>query len=347
MLGDCGCLSCNVTGSHEVCLKVKQMNKILVTGGAGFIGSNLTEALLDRGHTVRVLDNFATGKIENLLPLLEKYPDSLTLQVGDIRNLDDCRKATEGIEYVFHEAALGSVPRSIKDPITSNEVNVSGFLQMLVASRDAGVKRFVYAASSSTYGDSKSLPKMEDVIGKPLSPYAITKYVNELYADVFSRTYGIETIGLRYFNVFGRKQDPNGAYAAVIPLFVKKLMNHESPLINGDGEYSRDFTYIDNVIQMNIRAMETKSPDAINTVYNTAYGERTTLNQLVGYLKEFLSKLDPEIDKVEILHGPNRVGDIPHSLANIDKARNLLGYNPQFSMKQGLKEAVKWYWENL
>ena len=323
------------------------MNNILVTGGAGFIGSNLTEALLDSGHSVRVLDNFATGKIENLLPLLEKYPDSLTLQVGDIRNMEDCRKATEKIDYVFHEAALGSVPRSIKDPITSNEVNVSGFLNMLVASKDAGVKRFIYAASSSTYGDSQSLPKVEDVIGRPLSPYAITKYVNELYADVFSRTYGIETIGLRYFNVFGSKQDPNGAYAAVIPLFVKKLMNHESPLINGDGEYSRDFTYIDNVIQMNIRAMETKNPDAINTVYNTAYGERTTLNQLVGYLKEFLSELDPEIAKVEILHGPNRTGDIPHSLANINKARNLLGYNPQFSMKQGLKEAVKWYWENL
>jgi len=323
------------------------MHNILVTGGAGFIGSNLTEALLDRGHSVRVLDNFATGKIENLLPLLEKYPDTLTLQVGDIRNLDDCRKATEGIEYVFHEAALGSVPRSIKDPITSNEVNVSGFLHVLVASRDAGIKRFIYAASSSTYGDSKSLPKVEDVIGKPLSPYAITKYVNELYADVFSRTYGIETIGLRYFNVFGRKQDPNGAYAAVIPLFVKKLMNHESPVINGDGEYSRDFTYVDNVIQMNIRAMETTNPKAVNTVYNTAYGERTTLNQLVGYLKEFLSELDPAIARVEILYGPNRVGDIPHSLANIDKARNLLDYDPQFSMKKGLKEAVKWYWDNL
>lgn len=320
---------------------------MLVTGGAGFIGSNLTEALLEKGHTVRVLDNFATGKIENLLPLLEKYSEYLTLQVGDIRNLDDCRKATERIDYVFHEAALGSVPRSIKDPITSNETNVSGFLNMLVASRDASVKRFVYAASSSTYGDSKSLPKVENVIGKPLSPYAITKYVNELYADVFSRTYGIETIGLRYFNVFGKKQDPNGAYAAVIPLFVKKLMNHESPVINGDGEYSRDFTYIDNVIQMNIRAMETINPEAVNTVYNTAYGERTTLNQLVRNLKEFLSEFDPEIANVEILHGPNRLGDIPHSLANIDKARNLLDYEPQFSMKQGLKEAVKWYWENL
>lgn len=323
------------------------MSKILVTGGAGFIGSNLTEALLELGHEVKVLDNFATGKIENLLPLLEKYPEALTLQVGDIRNLDDCKKATESIDYVFHEAALGSVPRSIKDPITSNDVNVTGFLNMLVASRDSAVKRFIYAASSSTYGDSKSLPKVEDVIGKPLSPYAITKYVNELYADVFSKTYGIETIGLRYFNVFGRRQDPNGAYAAVIPLFVKKLMAHESPVINGDGEYSRDFTYIDNVIQMNLLAMETRNPEAVNTVYNTAYGERTTLNQLVQYLKEYLSEYDSAIADVEVKHGPNRAGDIPHSLANIDKARELLKYDPKFSMKQGLKEAVKWYWENL
>lgn len=323
------------------------MSNILITGGAGFIGSNLAEELLGRGHVVRILDNFATGKIENLLPLLEKYPEALTLQVGDIRNLDDCKKATEGIDYVFHEAALGSVPRSIKDPITSNDVNVTGFLNMLVASRDSAVKRFIYAASSSTYGDSKSLPKVEDVIGKPLSPYAITKYVNELYADVFSKTYGIETIGLRYFNVFGRRQDPNGAYAAVIPLFVKKLMAHESPVINGDGEYSRDFTYIDNVIQMNLLAMETTNPEAVNTVYNTAYGERTTLNQLIQYLKEYLSEYDSAIAGVEVKHGPNRAGDIPHSLANIDKARELLKYDPKFSMKQGLKEAVKWYWENL
>lgn len=323
------------------------MRNILVTGGAGFIGSNLTEELLQQGHRVTVLDNFATGKIENLLPLLEKYPGSLTLQVGDIRNLDDCQKATEGIEYVFHEAALGSVPRSIKDPVTTNEVNVSGFLNMLVASRDAGVKRFIYAASSSTYGDSPSLPKVEEVIGKPLSPYAITKYVNELYADVFSRTYGMECIGLRYFNVFGRKQDPNGAYAAVIPLFVKQLMRHESPVINGDGEYSRDFTYIDNVIQMNLLAMEATNPEAVNQVYNTAYGERTTLNQLVDSLKEFLGEFDPAIRDVEVIHGPNRAGDIPHSLANIDKAKALLGYNPCYSMRDGLKEAVIWYWSNL
>ena len=323
------------------------MRNILVTGGAGFIGSNLAEELLKRGHQVTVLDNFATGKIDNLLPLLEKYPDSLTLQVGDIRNIADCKKATKDIDFVFHEAALGSVPRSIKDPVTSNEVNVSGFLNMLVASRDAGVKRFIYAASSSTYGDSPSLPKVEEVIGKPLSPYAITKYVNELYADVFSRIYGMECIGLRYFNVFGRRQDPNGAYAAVIPLFVKQLMQHESPVINGDGEYSRDFTYIDNVIQMNLRAMETDNPDAVNQVYNTAYGERTTLNQLVGYLKEYLSEHDPAIAEVEVIHGPNRAGDIPHSLASIDKAKDLLGYTPEYSMKEGLKEAVKWYWQRF
>ena len=319
------------------------MTKILVTGGAGFIGSNLCEALLQEGHEVVCLDNFATGKMENIQPLLDNFPDRFTLITGDIRKGEDCRKAVEGVEYVFHEAALGSVPRSINDPVTTNEVNISGFLNMLVAARDAGVKRFIYAASSSTYGDSASLPKVEEVIGKPLSPYAITKYVNELYADVFARTYGMECIGLRYFNVFGRKQDPNGAYAAVIPLFVKKLMAHESPVINGDGEYSRDFTYIDNVILMNKLAMTTENPDAVNQVYNTAYGERTTLKQLVSYLKEYLSQFDPEIAAIEVYHGPNRKGDIPHSLASIDKAKELLGYNPQFSMKQGLKEAVKWY----
>lgn len=291
------------------------------------------------------MDNFSTGKPENIQLFFSN--SKFKLIVGDIRNISDCNNAVDGVDYVFHEAALGSVPRSIKDPITTNSVNIDGFLNMLVASRDVGVKRFIYAASSSTYGDSASLPKVEDIIGKPLSPYAITKYVNELYADIFSRTYGMECIGLRYFNVFGRKQNPDGAYAAVIPLFVKKLINHESPVINGDGEYSRDFTYIDNVIQMNLLAMSVENEEAVNTVYNTAYGERTTLNQLVSYLKEYLTLYDSEIAKVDIVHGPNRLGDIPHSLASIEKAKSLLGYRPLYSMKDGLKEAVKWYWENL
>lgn len=321
--------------------------KILVTGGAGFIGSNLCEHLLENGYQVRCLDNFATGKWQNIIPLIERFPETFEMQVGDIRKLDDCRKAVEGVDYVMHEAALGSVPRSINDPITTNDVNIGGFLNMLVAARDAGVKRFIFAASSSTYGDSKSLPKVEDVIGKPLSPYAITKYVDELYADVFARTYGTEYIGLRYFNVFGRRQDPHGAYAAVIPLFVKKFMNHEAPNINGDGEYSRDFTYIDNVIQMNMLAMTTTNPEAVNQIYNTAFGERTMLNQLVGYLREFLGAKDSDILNIEPTHGPNRAGDIPHSLASIDKAKNLMGYAPKYSMRDGLKEAVDWYWENL
>ncbi len=321
--------------------------KVLVTGGAGFIGSNLSEHLLQQGYRVQCMDNFATGKWENVIDLTKKYPDSYELQVGDIRDPEACQKAVEGVAYVFHEAALGSVPRSIKDPATTNAVNIGGFLNMLLAARDARVKRFIFAASSSTYGDSTSLPKVEEVIGKPLSPYAITKYVDELYADVFARTYGTEYIGLRYFNVFGRRQDPNGAYAAVIPLFVKQFMRHESPNINGDGNYSRDFTYIDNVIQMNMLAMRTENPEAVNHIYNTAFGERTTLNQLVGYLKEFLSAFDPEIAHVEPTHGPNRAGDIPHSLASIDKAKRLLGYAPQFRMRDGLKEAVEWYWNHL
>ncbi|SFL31853.1 SDR family oxidoreductase [Proteiniphilum acetatigenes] len=318
---------------------------ILVTGGGGFIGSNLVEELLVSGNKVICFDNFSTGKRENIQSYLDD--PHFRLMEGDIRNMDDCRKAVEQVDYVLHQAALGSVPRSIKDPVTTNEVNVWGFLNMLVAARDAGVRRFIYAASSSTYGDSEMLPKTEEKIGRPLSPYAVTKYVNELYADVFSRTYGMECIGLRYFNVFGRRQDPNGAYAAVIPLFVKKLMQHESPVINGDGEYSRDFTYIDNVIRMNLLAMETTNPEAINQVYNTAYGERTTLNQLAAYLKEYLGEFDPEIRKIEIIHGSNRAGDIPHSLANIDKAKRLLGYDPPYSVRDGLREAVKWYWNNL
>ena len=320
-------------------------HKVLVTGGAGFIGSNLCEALLEKGHAVTCLDNFSTGNFLNIKHLME-HP-SFELIVGDIRNIEDCRKATEGKDYIFHEAALGSVPRSIKDPITSNDVNVSGFLNMLTVARDCGVKRFIYAASSSTYGDSKELPKKEDVIGKPLSPYAITKYVNELYADVFSSLYGIETIGLRYFNVFGRKQNPNGAYAAVIPIFIKKLIQHESPVINGDGSFSRDFTYIDNVIDMNIRAMESLNPEAVNQVYNTACEERTSLNQLIEILQDLLSVYDPEIKNVEIIHGPDRLGDIPHSLASVEKAKARLGYSPLFNVKAGLEASVKWYWENL
>jgi len=323
------------------------MIKVLVTGGAGFIGSNLCEHLLEHGYQVRCLDNFATGKWQNIIPLIERFPKTFEMLVGDIRKMDDCRKAVDGVEYVFHEAALGSVPRSINDPITTNDVNIGGFLNILVAARDTRVKRFIFAASSSTYGDSKSLPKVEDVIGKPLSPYAITKYVDELYADIFARTYGTEYIGLRYFNVFGRRQDPHGAYAAVIPLFVKKFMNHEAPNINGDGEYSRDFTYIDNVIQMNMLAMTTTNPKAVNQIYNTAFGERTTLNQLVGYLREFLGAKDDVILGIEPTYGPNRAGDIPHSLACIDKAKTLLGYAPKYSMRDGLKEAVDWYWEKL
>jgi len=321
------------------------MSSVLVTGGAGFIGSNLCETLLERDYKVICLDNFITGKRENIESFLNN--PNFKLIEGDIRNLEDCRNAVKDVDYVLHQAALGSVPRSIKDPVTTNNVNIDGFVNMLVVACDAKVKRFVYAASSSTYGDSKTLPKEEDVIGRPLSPYAVTKYVNELYADVFSKTYGLECIGLRYFNVFGRRQDPNGAYAAVIPLFVKQLINYQPPVINGDGEYSRDFTYIDNVIQMNLLALETANINAINTVYNTAFGERTTLNQLVEYLKKYLSEYDSKIADVEVIHGPERLGDIPHSLANVDKAKKLLNYDPKFNMKEGLKEAVRWYWNNL
>ncbi|AWG21415.1 LPS biosynthesis protein WbpP [Flavobacterium faecale] len=318
---------------------------LLITGGAGFIGSNLCEHFLTKGYKVICLDNFATGHRHNLKDCF--LNQNFKLIEGDIRNIEDCQLAVQGADYVLHQAALGSVPRSLKDPITTNDVNVSGFLNMLTAARDAKVKRFVYAASSSTYGDSIGLPKVEEVIGKPLSPYAITKYVNELYAEIFSKTYGIETIGLRYFNVFGRKQDPNGAYAAVIPKFVMQLMNHESPVINGDGSYSRDFTYIDNVIQMNELAITTTNKEAVNTVYNTAYGDRNTLIDLIEYLKQYLAEYDPVIADVEIVFGPNRAGDIPHSLASIDKAKMLLNYNPQFSLQEGLREAVSWYRGNL
>lgn len=323
----------------------KKNTRILITGGAGFIGSNLCEYFLEKDYSVVCLDNLSTGHLHNISQHFSN--PSFEFIEGDIRNFEICQKAVKGCDYVLHQAALGSVPRSINDPITTNDVNVNGFLNMLVAARDEKVKRFVFAASSSTYGDSESFPKVEEIIGKPLSPYAITKYVNELYADVFSKTYGIETIGLRYFNVFGRRQSPDGAYAAVIPTFVLQLMKHQSPVINGDGNFSRDFTYIDNVIQMNELAISTENPEALNTVYNTAFGDRTTLNDLVENLKEELSHFDPKIAGIEVIHGPNRAGDIPHSLASIEKAKNLLGYAPQFNLKDGLNEAVKWYWKNL
>ena len=318
---------------------------VLVTGGAGFIGSNLCKTLLDLNTKVVCLDNFSTGKKANLNLFLDHQ--NFNLIEADIRESEACLKACEGVDYILHQAALGSVPRSINDPKTTNDVNVSGFLNMLVAAKESKVKRFIYAASSSTYGDSESLPKIEDHIGKPMSPYAITKYVNELYADVFHKTYGLDSIGLRYFNVFGPNQDPDGAYAAVIPKFVKNLIDHESPIINGDGSFSRDFTYIENVIQMNLLAMLSDDPEALNQVYNVAYGERTNLNQLVEILKSELSKFDPEISGISAKYGPSRQGDVPHSLASIEKAKKLLGYQPEFSVKKGLAEAVSWYWNNL
>ena len=317
----------------------------LVTGGAGFIGSNLVEYLLKyNAGKVRVLDNFSTGHKKNLEEFLS-HPNFELIE-GDIRDLQTCKNASNGIDYILHQAALGSVPRSINDPITSNEVNVTGFLNMLVAARDANVKRMVYAASSSTYGDSKELPKVEERIGKPLSPYAVTKYVNELYADVFSRMYNLQLVGLRYFNVFGQRQDPDGAYAAVIPKFVSQLINHQSPGVNGDGEYSRDFTYIETVVQMNMKAAFSDNKEAINQIYNVAYGERTTLNQLIESLKSNLSNFDPDIKNVNIIYGPLRNGDIPHSLASVEKAIRLLDYQPLYSIDKGLSEAVSWYISN-
>ena len=319
--------------------------KVLVTGGAGFIGSNLIEKLLQQNNYVRCLDNFSTGKRENITEFLSNK--SFQLIEGDIRDIETCREAVKGMDIVLHQAALGSVPRSVNDPITTNDVNVGGFLNMLVAARDAGVKRMVYAASSSTYGDSEVMPKIEERIGKPLSPYAITKYVDELYADVFAKLYGMELIGLRYFNVFGPKQDPDGAYAAVIPKFVSSLIKKQPPVINGDGSFSRDFTYIANVVQANELAATVENKAAINTVYNVAYGERTSLNQLVALLKELLSEFDESIAAVEVIYGPERKGDVPHSMASIEKAMKLLGYNPEYDVAQGLKAAILWYWDTL
>jgi len=319
--------------------------KVLITGGAGFIGSNLCEKLLAQNNQVVCLDNLLTGKKENIAHLLGN--SNFTFIQGDIRNLDDCKRAVSGADVVLHQAALGSVPRSIEDPGTTNEINISGFLNMLLAAKEEGVKRFVYAASSSTYGDSKELPKIEENIGMPLSPYAVTKYVNELYAHVFGSLYGMETIGLRYFNVFGRRQDSNGAYAAAIPKFILALMNHKAPIIHGDGTQTRDFTYIDNVIQANELAATTTNKDAFNQVYNVAYGEETVLINLINKLGELLSQHDPKIAEISPEHGPERLGDVRYSLASIDKAKRNLGYNPTHSINQGLEEAIDWYWENL
>ena len=326
-------------------------SKVLVTGGAGFIGSNLVDALLKQNNRVVVLDNFSTGKRENILKHINN--NNFELIEGDIRNYEDCKKTVKDVDFVLHQAALGSVPRSIEDPMTSTDVNIGGFVKMLFAAKEAKVKRFIYAASSSTYGDSTNMPKVEHIIGNPLSPYAITKYANEIFAKNFYDTYGIETIGLRYFNVFGRRQDPNGAYAAVIPKFVIQLMKHESPVINGDGTYSRDFTYIDNVIQANQLAAlvdykKIKSENKSSShIFNVAFGQRTDLNELSGILIENLAKYDSKIAGIKIIHGIKRNGDIPHSLANIEKGKQILGYNPEYDIKRGLKEACKWYWENL
>lgn len=344
-------------GTGKYLLKDKT---ILVTGGAGFIGSNLCEYFISHNKVI-CLDNLSTGYLKNMADFID-HPD-FTFIEGDIRDMNVCRLAVENVDYVFHEAALGSVPRSINDPATTNDVNISGFLNMLIASRDAKVKRFIYAASSSTYGDSTALPKIEEQIGRPLSPYAVTKFVNELYAEVFARTYGMESIGLRYFNVFGKRQDPNGAYAAVIPLWAKKLINGERPVINGDGDYSRDFTYIENVIQANEKAAVLDSQtilsraqqkgidllkgETISSVFNVACGGNITLNGLFHVLKDNFGEINPEILKLTPVYGPNRIGDIPHSQASIEKARNILGYNPEYNAEEGLKRTCKWYWDNL
>lgn len=332
----------------EVCEQLQAAPKTwLVTGVAGFIGCNLLEKLLQLDQRVVGLDSFATGHRYNF----DKVRAGVTPQQwarfnfieGDIRNLDDCRAACNGVDYVLHQAALGSVPRSLEDPATTNAANIDGFLNMLVGARDARVKRFVYAASSSTYGDHPGLPKVEDQIGKPLSPYAVTKYVNELYAEVFSRSYGFHTIGLRYFNIFGRRQDPDGAYAAVIPKWVASMIGNEPVYINGDGETSRDFCYIDNTIQANILAATTDNPEAVNQVYNVAVGDRTTLNELCEHIRRLLAVRFPHLENFKPTYRDFRAGDVRHSLADISKAQRLLGYAPTHQLGEGLAEAMDWY----
>jgi UDP-N-acetylglucosamine 4-epimerase len=325
--------------------EVTQSQKFLVTGGAGFIGSNLCERLLKEGYQVLCLDNLSTGFMRNIEHLLSN--PKFQFVKGDITDLNTCLEATQGCSVVFHQAALGSVPRSINNPLATNAVNITGFLNILEAAKQCRVHRFIFAASSSTYGDSTVLPKVEDQIGKPLSPYAVTKLVNELYADVFHRTYGLDFIGLRYFNVFGKNQDPDGAYAAVIPKFVKQLMKLESPVINGDGSFSRDFTHIENVLDANMLAMRTEQSDALNQIYNVACGEATTLRDLAEMIGMALAKKNPAIAQVPLIFGDQRLGDIPHSLASIEKIKSRLGYQPKILIEEGLKKAVDWYWENI
>jgi len=340
--------------------------RLLITGGAGFIGSALCESFLAKGNEVVCLDNLLTGFRKNIEPFLSN-PRFNFIQ-GDIRDPETCKKACDGIDYVFHQAALGSVPRSIENPARTNEINITGTLNMLVAARDAKVKKFVYASSSSVYGDSKKLPKVEEETGEPLSPYAITKVVNEKYALLFQDIYGLETTGLRYFNVYGRRQDPEGAYAAVIPKWVSKLIKHERPVINGDGSFSRDFTYIDNVVQANELAAVSSQRSAVSgqqsavisqqselgtanwelrTIYNIAYGANITLKELFSILRDNLSRFDPEIVRIEPIYGAERPGDIPHSHASIEKAKKFLGYNPPFDARKGFELACEWYWANL
>lgn len=323
----------------------------LITGAAGFIGSNLLEKLLTLNQKVIGLDNFSTGHLHNLEDVRKVVGEEswklFHFIEGDITDLNTCKKACEGADYVLHQAALGSVPRSINDPIKTNQSNIDGFLNMLVASRDADVKRFVYAASSSTYGDHPALPKKEEVIGKPLSPYAVTKYVNELYADVFAKLYQIECIGLRYFNVFGRRQDPNGAYAAVIPRWINELLDGKPPTINGDGETSRDFCYIDNAIQANLLAAAVENPSALNQVYNIAFGDRTTLNTLFLMIKASLGEFDDNIRNISPAYGPFRSGDVRHSQADITRAKKLLGYSPSYSVKSGIIKTTDWFYRKM
>lgn len=320
-------------------------SKVLITGGAGFIGSNLCDSFMKAGNTVLCLDNLSTGNKENISHLISD--GNFSFLEGDIRDFKTCQKAVEGIDIVLHQAALGSVPRSINDPLTTNEVNITGFLNILHAAKEAGVKRLVYAASSSTYGDSKVLPKVEDQIGLPLSPYAVTKYVNELYAQVYGDLFGMEIIGLRYFNVFGKRQTPDGAYAAAIPRFVESFIRHQSPTIHGDGLQTRDFTYIENVVQMNHLAATIDKKEALNQVYNVAYGERTTLLDLIEIIRSALIPFDSKISEVALEFGPSRAGDVRDSLADVTKAKTLLGYEPTHSLKAGIAEAIDWYWATL